>query len=223
MEKPNVLNYSGTGSIFEAKIREILPSLYSYDIVQIIDRYNEPWRRYHNESHILKMLDIVDEIIPVSIFSPEERTLLQSMIIFHDVEFKLNREPGWNERESAAFARACLERAKATESYIRKIEVGVIATITHTLDGVPEELHEVVELLIDTDLRAGLGTNSTEFNYNTVNIGMEYDPLYTIVEYQTGRKKWAKGMLAREKIFLTDWFAHHESTARENLRLCATD
>ena len=208
MDKPDVLNYSDADSDFEAKIREILPALYSYDVVQIIEHYNEPWRRYHNKSHILKMLDIVEEIIPVSILTPEERLLLQSMIIFHDVQYKLNREPGWNERESAAFARACLERAKAAESYIRMIEIGVLATITHSLDGVPEELHEVVGLLIDTDLRAGLGTNSTEFRYITINIGMEYDPLYTIVEYQTGRKKWAKGMLAREKIFLTEAQGH---------------
>ena len=61
MDKPNVLNYSDADFAFEAKIREILPFLYSYDVIQIIERYNEPWRRYHNKSHILIMLDIVNE------------------------------------------------------------------------------------------------------------------------------------------------------------------
>jgi len=219
MSKPKVLNYGEEDTAFEQIIRSHLPQINSYDVVQIIHRYNEPWRRYHNQNHILTVLSLADEVIPANVLTDEEWNLLRAMIIFHDVEYKLNREIGWNENESAAFARVCLEREGAPEEFIRSVEIGVRATITHTLTNVPENLHEVVSFLIDSDLLAGLGSTLEQFQWNTANICMEYEPLYTIGEYHQGRKKWAEGMLARDKIYLSDWFSHHEAAARENLTL----
>ena len=218
-EKPQVLNYSEADARFEQIIQTVLPTLYSYDAVQIISQYNERWRHYHNQSHILNMLKIADELVPPTVLNAEEARLLRAMIIFHDVEYKLNREPGWSEHQSAVFARKCLERAKEAETFIQQVEIGVIATFTHTMENVPEALNEVVSFLIDIDLLAGLGRTREEFKFISISIGLEYDPLYTVGEFNARRTKWAEKMLGRERIFLTRWFAHLEETVRQNLRM----
>jgi predicted metal-dependent HD superfamily phosphohydrolase len=223
MTRPKLVNYDPIkDAVFEELIKFAVPSLNRYDVLRTISKYNEPWRRYHNAGHIIKMFNLAPKM--PGLLSSTEQSLLNMMIIFHDVEYKLGREAGWNEQESADYATEVLERSGELPTHILQVRIGIIATITHSLDEVPKKLQELVGFLIDTDLLAGLGTNQEEFAHNSLRIMLEHSPCYTSKEYRQGRREWAQRMLGREKIFVTERFSErYEKIARDNLTLVVED
>jgi predicted metal-dependent HD superfamily phosphohydrolase len=175
----------------------------------ILDSYSEPWRHYHNCDHILLALNLVRQLQPQ--VGAEYRHVIDIMIVYHDVIFKLGRDKGWNERESAVIAAKHLASTGYDSIFIDLVVSGTECTIHHT---VPEELKNwapYIEPLLDADLLAGFGTSWEEFSEKTRLIGLEYSPLYTAAEYQAGRAKFAKAFLAKPKIF-------HDPSLKENLQ-----
>ncbi len=191
---------------------------------RVINSYSEPWRHYHNCDHILNMFNIFEESTFSHRLSEEETQAIQLMIIFHDDTYKLSREKGWNERESAKWAMFELSKASYELRFADMVWTGVVASTTHSLEDVPVDWHNSIGMFLDIDLLAGLGTTWEEFIANTKRIEREFEPLYTASEYQAGRIKWAENFLTRDKIFQTPGFAQYESVAQENLqRLIAGD
>ena len=206
--------------LYEA-IKTTLPKLIGGDVYSIIAAYSEPWRKYHNCNHILQMLNFtypgyLGEELGLN---SKNRKALRTMIIFHDIVYKLGREKGWNESESANFARSCLTRYSNQEDqeFLDLVCAGILATATHDLCTVKRKHQKLVCWLIDIDLFVGFGANWEEFESNTLLIAEEYSPLYTREEYYSGRAKFAKVFLERENIFHTEHFAQYEQVVRENL------
>lgn len=182
----------------------------------ILDAYSEAWRQYHNCDHILLALNLVRQLQPR--ISAEYRLAIEIMIVYHDVIYKLGREKGWNERESAAIAGKQLAHAGYDPTFIELIVAGIECTIDHA---VPESLYNwapYIEPLLDVDLLAGFGTSWEEFSERTRLIGLEYSPLYTAEEYRFGRAKFAKAFLEKPKIFHDPCLNEYEILARENLQ-----
>lgn len=161
------------------------------------------------------MLDLL-ELADKSQISASELTTVNLMIIYHDVAYKIGREKGWSENESAAVAAQQLRDCALNPMYVEVVCEGILATINHE---VPDEnWSHFMGLFLDIDMLAGLGTNWEEFADNTNKIQREYEPLYTTDEYQAGRVKWAEGFIKRDWIFVTRQFKQYELVARENLK-----
>ncbi len=202
----------------EEKIREIFAQRpLSEDRIRfILDSYSEPWRYYHNCDHILLALKLVEQVQPP--VSALYKHALQIMIIYHDVVYKLGREKGWDERESGVIAGKHLSSAGYDPEFVGLVVVGIECTIDHAVPELLSNWAPYIEPLLDVDLLAGFGTSWEEFSERTRLIGLEYSPLYTMEEYQTGRVKFAKTFLERAKIFHDRRLQEYEILARENLQ-----
>lgn len=192
-------------------------------IEKLIGSLTADWKTYHNAIHIADMLERLDEVkYQFRQLTDADIAALKLMIIYHDVVYELGKEKGWNERESARWAKADLMSVGASEWLQSYVTSGIIATINHDLAVVTRKFQPTVSLLLDLDLIAGLGTDWTEFKENTALIQQEFSPLYTAEQYQIGRKRWAEGFLKKERIFQTHYFKMYEIEVRKNLHRLAT-
>lgn len=182
--------------------------------------YMEIWRRYHHFYHIWYMIEAAFATFRAELTLREWRMLL-SMIIYHDVVFKLGREFGWNENESALWAERDMRAAGIDEAFIAGVMAGIRATATHTLNEVPTEFKHIIAMLLDLDLM-GLGLIWKKFIKNTELLWQESLPHFTSEQYIAGRKKWAGTFLARPKIYHTEKMSFLETPARANLARLAS-
>lgn len=182
-------------------------------VERIVAAYNEPWRTYHNESHILQMLQLASRENNL-----ETRQRLELLILYHDVWYKVGQQPGTNERNSAEWAIADFGdiRDVDTVRLTRMLRQGILATATHTLDEVNPNYVEEVSLLLDLDLW-GLGQSPEYFQANTEAIWCEFQPIATRKQYDEGRAAWAKSFLKRDAIYHVEPYLGLEHKARENL------
>lgn len=204
---------------FRAEIGPVLAyfMVKSSAIDSVCEAYSEEWRKYHSIQHILGMLRGAEQLS----LSPDDRYRLSLLIIYHDVWYKIAREPGENERMSAEWAIRDLEPySRNHERLPALLRQGIEATITHTLDGVEQEFVEVVSYLLDLDLWS-LGQPAAIFQENTEAIWREFEPRYTRAEFDRGRSAWAATFLQRPHIYYTPHFKHLEAPARENLMALA--
>jgi predicted metal-dependent HD superfamily phosphohydrolase len=97
------------------------------DSGDLVERYAEPHRSYHNTFHVACVVRDSSELADVFAFSVEERAILALAACAHDVIY--DGKPGDDERASAAWARERL--AGLEEEHIARVESLVLATITH--------------------------------------------------------------------------------------------
>jgi len=182
-------------------------------VERIVAAYNEPWRAYHNESHILQMLELASRENNL-----ETRQRLELLILYHDVWYKVGQQHGANENKSAEWAVADFGDVRGTETVrlTLMLSQGIVATATHTLDKVNPDYIEEVSLLLDLDLW-GLGQPAEYFQTSTEAIWREYQPIATRKQYDEGRSAWAKSFLTRDGIYNVEPYLGLERKARENL------
>lgn len=204
---------------FRAKIAPVLTSfgVSAIAIDRVCQSYSEQWRSYHATRHILGMLRGASRLS----LTGADYDLLCLLIIYHDVWLKISREPGENERKSAAWAIDDVSTRLSHQAWLATLlQQGIEATITHTLDGVDDQFREVVSYLLDLDLW-GLGQSPERFQEDTEAVWHEFEPRYTRAEFDAGRSSWAATFLTRERVYHTKHFAHLEGQARANLTALA--
>ncbi len=203
-----------TGSLKDEAERILAPYKTTPGAVErIVAAYNEPWRTYHNENHILQMLQLASRENNLEI-----RQRLEVLILYHDVWYKVGQPHGTNEHNSAEWAVSDFGDARDVETVrlTRMLRQGIVATATHTLDKVNPNYVEEVSLLLDLDLW-GLGQSAEYFQANTEAIWLEFQPIATRKQYDEGRAAWAKSFLKRDAIYHTEPYLGLEHKARENL------
>jgi predicted metal-dependent HD superfamily phosphohydrolase len=207
----------------EAEILHIFADrpLDSSTVEFILESYSEPWRMYHNCEHILLALNLLRQLHPVACKNRQLRAT-EVMILYHDVVYKIGREKGWSEHESARTAETHLAAAGHDQSFIALVMSGITCTINHVIPGLLMKSAEFIEPLLDVDLLSGFGTSWDEFSEKTRLIGLEYSPLYTQEEYRAGRAKFAKAFLDRQQIFYNRSLREYEALVRENLQRTVT-
>lgn len=190
----------------------------------LVDAYTEPWRTHHNTNRVLSLLELAE------LFRREldARSFhkLQCMVIYQDVVYKINREVGYNEEASAAWAkRDLLPFFPAT--FVTDVQFGIYATITHMPGNAEDRLHKVIAVLLDLDLHY-LGADPEAFALTYKEIWGEHQPKYTREEFDIAHIFWAKHFLeSRHHIFHTAIFSPLEEKAQKNLtdlaegKLCA--
>jgi predicted metal-dependent HD superfamily phosphohydrolase len=168
---------------------------------KIVNNHTQKGRYYHNLSHLLSMLLLLDEY-PNALQHKRE---IQLTIFFHDIIYDATKKG--NEEKSARIAQKLLG-----EHYTQLIQQLILSTKKHQ----PlNDLHENA-VLLDLDL-AILGSSLELYDAYRTAIRMEYN-VYPNLLYNPGRKKVLQKFLEREKLYFTDYFHEkYEQQARSNL------
>lgn len=173
--------------------------------LDLIARYSEPYRAYHNLSHIIACLSVI-EMANHLLERPHEATLA---LWFHDAVYDPRRSD--NEARSAQLAETALVMAGAAEDAARRIG-DLIRLTTHDGDSLTGD----GAILCDADL-AILGASPLRFAQYEADIRREYGWVPEVV-YRRERGRVLRRFLSRPSIYHTIFFQQRlEQTARLNL------
>lgn len=166
----------------------------------LLRRYGEPHRSYHNLFHIEWLFSAL-EPHPIA-----EQAALELAVWFHDAVYDTTRDT--NEEESAELARRTLEPFDPELAH--RVSDMVLATKTHHSDD------PATHLLLDADLSI-LGAESAVYQRYSRAIRQEYAWLPPEA-YRAGRLRVLRSFLSRPRIYVTQAFGGLEEAARANLR-----
>lgn len=172
----------------------------------LLTRYTEPHRAYHNLSHLANMFGALSSI------SEDQKVgrdgALDFAIWFHDAVYDPTRAD--NEAQSAGLAQESLERLGAEPALIQRVTQIILATQNHQAND-PD-----TALFLDADL-AILGAEPKTYRAYARAIRQEYAWVPEAL-FRERRAQVLQKFLSRERIYQTEAFAHLEPTARKNLR-----
>lgn len=162
---------------------------------ELVVRYAEPHRRYHNTAHVLAVLRdaallAADLGLPV-----RDRAVLMLAASAHDVCY--DGRPGEDERRSTEWAGSWLRRAGVTGADVSEVERLVLATLHHAADSADL----VAQVLFDADL-AILAAPPEEYETYRLAVRAEYAQV-TDDAWRSGRGAVLAGLAGREPLFHT--------------------
>ncbi len=170
---------------------------------ELLSRYSEPARAYHNLEHIVAMLD---ELEPMNEADPA----IAMAIWFHDAVYDPKAKD--NEGQSAELAKKMIEDIGLPTMFGKYVGSLIMAT-KHTL--VP--IGRAAQVLVDLDLMV-LRKSEREFEAYEAGIRKEYDWVPE-ADFNVGRSKILQSFLDRPSIYSTELFRDkYERSARENLK-----
>jgi len=172
---------------------------------ELIRRYCEPHRAYHNRQHLAECLH-VRQLVNAACQAPAEVDLA---LWFHDAIYDPLRSD--NELRSAQWLDD-VARDNGLDEETRRRLYNLVMVTRH--DGAPATADEAV--LVDTDL-AILGASFERFEEYDRQIRLEYQYVPLPV-YRQKRRQVLERFLARERIYTTPlYFEAFEPQARANL------
>ncbi|MBI2546915.1 MAG: hypothetical protein HYW23_00530 [Candidatus Aenigmarchaeota archaeon] len=172
---------------------------------EIVVRYSVN-RFYHDLSHIAKCIEEIDAIRDVA-SNPRQ---IEMALWFHDIIYDTTRND--NEEKSAQLAKDRLLRMYVASGF-REGVYGLILVTKH--NRLPTDTDS--QLIADIDL-ASLGSPWEVFDENTRKIRKEYRHI-SDDGFDSGRARFFEGMLARKRIYQTDYFARkYGDIARANMQ-----
>lgn len=184
-------------------------TLYSDELFSnLINRYSDESRYYHNTTHIQKMLDFSMEFSDAI----KEIETLQLAVFYHDIIY--NSLSKKNEIDSAALAVQQLSETLFSAEKIKLMEQFILSTQKHfPLIANNSDL----QYFLDFDL-AILGTSQNTYMDYAEKIRKEYKWVPAFL-YNSNRKKVLEHFLNRKEIYFTEAFRNkYESIARENMK-----
>jgi predicted metal-dependent HD superfamily phosphohydrolase len=158
-------------------------------------RYAESHRRYHDTAHVRAVVRDAAILAGELCLTAQERAVLIVAAGAHDVVY--DRQPGEDERRSAAWARDWLTRAGVAHEHVARVEELVLATVTHAAS--PDDL--TARALLDADL-AILGAEPTAYDRYCAAVREEYAALDE-PSWRTGRAAVMTALLARDPLYGT--------------------
>ena len=189
----------------------------------LLERYEQPHRKYHTSVHLSEMLTALKTLYKRHHTATPRAVLLAAW--FHDAVYEAN--PGDDEAASADLARTALTPLASTGSLTNR-EVTAIAhlielTASHQLtDGIEEYTSGALTradaaFFLDADL-AILAADSPRYTRYVAGVRAEYAH-YTLDAFTRGRAAILQGFLNRTAIYASDT-AHllWDAPARLNLR-----
>jgi predicted metal-dependent HD superfamily phosphohydrolase len=173
---------------------------------EVINKYTEPHRSYHNLSHVYSMLMMAEEYYDFI----ENPVLFELSIWFHDLIYDPSRND--NEEKSAERAIELLSPFLA-DSFLENLKQIILSTIKHA----PLLKDHDNELFLDLDM-AVLASESIIYEQYTSAIQKEFS-IFPAELYQAGRKSILEKFLEGKNIFLTPFFKENfEKQAVENIQ-----
>ncbi|WP_341394495.1 DUF4031 domain-containing protein [Arthrobacter sp. G119Y2] len=171
---------------------------------ELLNRWGEPDRRYHDRRHLLAVLEAVELLWD----GPPPRPLLLAAW-FHDAVYRGAPD---DEGQSARLAAALLAEAGVPVPEIRDVQRLVLVTAGHD----PAAGDPAGQVLCDADL-AVLAREPAAYARYVSDVRREYRHLDD-AEFASGRRRVVRGLLALEPIFSTAAARERwEEPARRNL------
>ncbi|MDB4957706.1 MAG: hypothetical protein JWO36_5275 [Myxococcales bacterium] len=172
---------------------------------RLADAYHEPHRAYHTAEHVAEVLGWFDRVADdVGWRRPAE---VYVAIVFHDAIYAPGAKD--NEARSAAWARQVALPVDAD----RVAELIELTARHGSIDAVDPE----AALFLDCDM-AILGAPPDAFDAYDHAIAIEYKQVPPEA-YRSGRRAFLQGLLAKPRIFLSNYFHDRlDAQARANLR-----
>lgn len=173
---------------------------------ELVSRYSESHRHYHNLRHIGECLAEFGSARHLA----RQPDALELAIWFHDAIYHPHALD--NEERSAELATRRLGDAGADPGLCRSVASLILATKAHD-----PSVHPDAPLLIDVDLSI-LGQSAARFEEYEGQIRSEYDRVPQAV-FAAKRAEILERFLARERIYTSEpFFSKYEQQARSNLR-----
>ena len=174
---------------------------------RLLEAYSEPTRHYHTGQHLGECLAALDNARTACHIPNADA--IELALWFHDAVY--DPQAADNEKRSADMAGEALQGAGLESRFIAEARRLVMCTQTHKAAG-----HADAQWMVDVDLSI-LGSNPVRFLQYEAQIRAEYAWVPTAV-YTEKRAEILTGFLARERIFLTEFFhQRYEHQAWENL------
>lgn len=178
--------------------------------------YATPARAYHNAGHVRDVLRHYAAVADGPGWDDPVAAYLA--VLYHDAVYEPGR--GDNEARSAALAREHLARWRPEVDAGRVAELIELTARHGRLS--PADVDRDAALLLDCDM-AILGAPPDAFAAYDRAIAAEYRAAVPAWVYRLNRRRFLKSVLARERIFLSDFFhARCDAQARINLRRAVT-
>jgi predicted metal-dependent HD superfamily phosphohydrolase/GNAT superfamily N-acetyltransferase len=172
---------------------------------ELVSRYSEPHRHYHDLRHIAECLSEFDAARKLA----GEPVAVELAIWFHDAIYDTHASD--NEERSAELAKRCIVEAGGSVDLAKSVAVLVLATKAHD-----PSLHLDAPLLVDVDLSI-LGQRKERFEEYEAQIRREYDWVPQAM-FAEKRAEILERFLGRQRIYSTEHFyAKYETRARANL------
>jgi predicted metal-dependent HD superfamily phosphohydrolase len=173
---------------------------------QLVERYSEKGRAYHNLSHVRALLE-TGAAYKAAIENPQA---VFFAIWFHDAIY--DTQAGDNEERSASMAVEALTQMAVPEATILLVQKMILATKHHGAEGLPYD----GKLFLDFDLSI-LGREEAVYKAYSGAIRIEYGWVPEAL-YRQGRRKVLGSFLQREKIYYSQQLAERlEARARRNI------
>jgi predicted metal-dependent HD superfamily phosphohydrolase len=174
---------------------------------ELVARYREPHRAYHNLDHIGDCLEKLELARPM--LRKDEADAVELALWWHDVVY--DPKAGDNEERSAALFRDAAASHRLPRPLAEKVERLILLTKTHAPGPDPAE-----QAMIDIDLSI-LGAPPSRFAAYDEGIQREYAHVPEDV-WRERRARVLGGFLARPRLFATALFHDRfDAQARENL------
>lgn len=173
---------------------------------ELVERWSEPHRSYHDLSHLLRVLESIDALV-----TAREHPELVAAAWFHDAVHQ--GQAGTDERQSADLARNRLKLAGWSRSACDRVAQLILATLEHTPDADDAD----AQVLVDADLSI-LGTDEATYREYARDVRDEYRHVPDR-EFAPARAEILSRLLDKPALFHTErGFLLWEERARNNVR-----
>lgn len=157
---------------------------------ELVERWSEPHRSYHDLSHLLRVLESIDVLV-----GDQRRPELTAAAWFHDAVHR--GEAGTDEQQSADLARNRLAMAGWDRAQCQRVAQLILVTVDHVPDQDDQEAH----ILVDADLSI-LGADRQEYHRYTRDVRDEYRHVPDHV-FAPARAQVLTRLLAKPQLFHT--------------------
>ena len=184
----------------------------------IAQAYATPPRAYHDLHHVGEVLRHYDDVARGPGWThPRE---IAFAVLYPDAIYVAGAKD--NEARSAELARDHLARWPMDGLDVDRIAQAIELTARHGMLAPGDVPDEDTRLFLDCDM-AILGAAPEVFDAYDRGIAAEYRGVVPGWLFAINRKRFLKGLLARERIYLSDFFhARLDASARNNLRRAIT-
>ncbi|NUO76798.1 MAG: hypothetical protein HOQ32_12390 [Lysobacter sp.] len=180
--------------------------------------YATPPRAYHNFDHVREVLRHYGEVAAGPGWKQPVEVALA--VLYHDAIYQAGRRD--NEARSAELAAAHIAHYLPEAGIeVRRVTELIDLTARHGQIG-PGEVDEETALFLDGDM-AILGAAPDAFDAYDRGIASEYRGHVPGPLFRLNRRRFLKGLLKRERIYLSAYYhQRYDAAARNNLRRAIT-
>lgn len=176
--------------------------------------YAAPPRAYHNFNHVEEVLRHYNEVAQGPGWRQPEEVRLA--VLYHDAVYEAGRKD--NEARSAELAVAHIAHWLPDRGIDPARVAGLINLTARHGSLVPADVDRDAALFLDCDM-AILAADEASFAAYDRGITAEYRGQVPGWLFKLNRRRFLKALLAKERIFLSDWFHERlDAQARINLR-----